>query len=80
MVYFVYIIYSEKVKKKYIGQTENLDLRLNQHNSNYFQSYTNYKGSWILIHSEEFKTRAEALKREKYLKTGAGRDWIKKIA
>jgi putative endonuclease len=76
-MFFVYIIYSEKVCKKYIGQTEDLVLRLDQHNSNYFQSYTNNKGPWKLIHLETYSTRSEAVLREKYLKSGAGRDWIK---
>ena len=76
-MFFVYIIYSKKVSKKYIGQTEDLSLRLEQHNSDYFQSYTNNKGPWELIHSECYATRSEALLREKYLKSGSGRDWIK---
>ena len=76
-MFFVYIIYSSKAKKKYIGQTEALLLRLDQHNSNFYQSFTNNKGPWELIHSEAFSTRSAALSREKYLKTGAGRDWIK---
>ena len=77
-MFFVYIIYSKKVCKKYIGQTEDLMLRLDQHNSNFYQSFTNNKGPWEMIHSEGFSTRSEALAREKYLKTGAGRDWIKR--
>ena len=76
-MFFIYIIYSKRVCKKYIGQTEDLALRLEQHNSNYFQSYTNNKGPWELIHSEFYLTRSEAILREKYLKSGVGRDWIK---
>ena len=76
-MFFVNIIYSKKACRKYIGQTEDLVLRLEQHNSDYFQSYTKGKGPWELIHSENYLTRSEALAREKYLKTGAGRDWIK---
>ena len=75
-MFFVYIIYSKKVYKKYIGQTEYLIHRLEQHNSNYFQSYTNNKDPWELIHSECYSTRSDAVLREKYLKSGAGRDWI----
>jgi putative endonuclease len=76
-MFFVYIIYSHKVHKKYIGQTEDLTLRVEQHNSNYFQSYTNNKGPWELIHSESYATRSEAVLRERYLKSGVGREWIK---
>jgi putative endonuclease len=76
-MFFVYIIYSTKAAKKYIGQTSNLTLRMEQHNTNHYLSYTNNKGPWSLIHSEEFQTRSEALAREKMLKSGVGRDWIK---
>ncbi|ABG57502.1 GIY-YIG nuclease family protein [Cytophaga hutchinsonii] len=76
-MFFIYIIFSAKVCRKYIGQTEDLALRLEQHNSNFYKSYTNNKGPWVLIHFECYETRSEALRREKYLKSGAGRDWIK---
>jgi putative endonuclease len=77
-MFFVYIIFSEKAGKKYIGQTVDLELRLDQHNSNFYVSYTNNKGPWILVHSESYLSRGEAIIREKYLKSGAGRDWIKR--
>jgi predicted GIY-YIG superfamily endonuclease len=35
------------------------------------------KGSWHLIYSEELATRSEAMQREKFLKSGQGREWIK---
>ena len=35
------------------------------------------KGPWRLIYSEEQSTRGEAMEREKFLKSGQGRDWIK---
>jgi putative endonuclease len=76
-MFYVYIIYSKSFGKKYIGQTGNIETRLNQHNTNYFKSYTNNRGPWQLIYSKEFATRQEALKHEKYLKTGVGRDWKK---
>ena len=72
-MFIVYIIFSERVGRKYIGQTEDLALRLDQHNSNYFKSYTNNKDPWQLVHSEKFQTRSEALSREKYFKSGTGR-------
>jgi putative endonuclease len=35
------------------------------------------KGSWQLIYSEEFSTRSQAMKKEKFLKSGQGREWIR---
>jgi predicted GIY-YIG superfamily endonuclease len=41
-------------------------------------SYTKINnGPWQLVYSEEFETRKVALAREKYLKSHAGRDWIR---
>ena len=76
-MFYVYIIYSENVKQKYIGQTENLDRRMSEHNNGTLGRFTKNKGPWKLIHHEVFQTRSEAMAREKYLKSGVGRDWLK---
>jgi len=66
--------------KYYVGQTENVDRRLNQHNNHTFKTYTSrFPGEWKLIHQESVATRSEALKREKGLKSGNGREFIKTI-
>ena len=55
------------VKKTYVGYTNNLDLRLNKHNSNKgAKSTKGYK--WILIYSKKFKTKNEAMSFEHNLK------------
>jgi len=75
MAYFVYIIKNLK-NNIYIGQTNNLDDRIKRHNNN-TEKYTKNKGPFGLIYSEKFATRAEAMKREKMLKFGKGREWIR---
>jgi len=66
--------------KYYVGQTEDVDRRLNQHNNHTFKTYTSrFPGEWKLIHQESVTTRSEALKREKGLKSGNGREFIKTI-
>jgi putative endonuclease len=77
MKYFVYVIYSLNAQRKYIGHTENIEMRLIQHNNGLLGIYTKNKGPWELIYSEELESRSEAMIREKYLKTGVGRDFIK---
>ena len=62
----------------YTGATSNLEVRLSQHNSDQSRSTKN-RGPWTLIHNEEFSTLAEALRRERFLKTGRGRDELKKL-
>ena len=62
----------------YKGSTDNLEKRINQHNSNNgFASFTAHKGPWKLVYFEEFNTRKEAEKREKYFKSGGGRRFLK---
>ena len=65
-------------KKIYIGQTNNLELRVAKHNDQKVKS-TKDRGIWKLIYKETFKTRSEAMKNEKYLKSGPGRDYLKKL-
>ncbi len=77
-MYFVYVLYSEKAHCKYTGYTQDLTRRLNEHNQEILGKFTKGKGPWILIYHEEFATRKEALLREKELKTGKGRDFIKR--
>ena len=76
-MFYVYVIYSDLVNRKYIGQTDDLDRRLGEHNNGLLGIYTKNKGPWRLVYFETFQTRSEAMKREKELKTGKGRDFLK---
>ena len=75
-MYCVYVIYSESVNKYYIGQTSNLTRRIEEHNTRN-DRYTSNKGPWKLMYFEEFESRSEAMKREKFFKTGKGREYWK---
>ncbi len=75
--HFVYIIYSKKIDKLYIGTTSNLEHRLKQHNSNQ-SNYTKNKGEWVLLYYETFQSKTEALKREKQIKAWKSRKYILK--
>ena len=56
--------------------TSNLEKRLKTHNSNSVKSTKPYS-PWEYVHTEDFEFRMEARKREKYLKSAAGRRWRK---
>ncbi len=73
-MYFIYILYSKKFDRYYVGMSFNVEDRLKQHNSERVKS-TKAFVPWTIIHTEEYKTRIEARKREKYLKSAAGRRW-----
>lgn len=77
-MYYVYAVYNKNAGKYYICQTEDLNRRLIQHNDHTFKSYTSrFPGDWELIYKESVTNRSEALKREKGLKSGNGRAFIK---
>jgi putative endonuclease len=75
---FTYILKSLKTGRYYTGVTSDLEVRLSQHNSGQTKSTKN-RGPWAIVHTEDFSTLGEALKRERYLKSGRGRDELKKI-
>lgn len=58
--------------------TQNLGNRLNRHNKGYERTTRPYR-PFVLIHQEAFTTRVEARKREKYLKSGIGKEFLKSI-
>jgi putative endonuclease len=74
-MYYTYILKNITKTKRYKGHTENLQVRLLQHNQGKTKST---KGDqWFVEYYEEFELRSEAIKREKYFKSAAGRRWIK---
>ena len=75
---FVYILLSKKLRKTYTGSTPDLDRRLKEHNSGK-NTFTRRHAPWELFYKEEYPTLVEARKREKYLKSCAGRNFIKKL-
>jgi len=77
-MFYVYVIRSESSGKLYTGQTDNLARRIDAHNKG-LSRYTNKRGPWKLVYSEELNTRTDALKREKFLKSGKGREFLRTI-
>jgi putative endonuclease len=78
-VYIVYALYNKEVDKVYIGQTKNIEERLDLHRNKVFDhSYTSrFVGDWKLVYQESCLTRSDALKREKQLKSYQGRQFVK---
>lgn len=67
-MFHVYIL-ENKSSQFYIGSTQNIKKRLSDHNDSTQKGWTKQKGPWKILYTEEFKTRTEALKREKFLKS-----------
>jgi len=76
VMYYVYVIKSEKDKRIYTGYTSDLKRRISEHNSGKVESTKNRK-PLVLIYYEGCLSQKDALKREKYLKTAYGKRYIK---
>jgi len=76
MEYVVYILFSAKFNKKYIGITSDLINRFHSHNQYSKKGYTIRYRPWKVVHVEFYSSKSEALQRERYLKSGIGRQWI----
>ena len=74
-MYYAYVLKSELHGTRYVGSTDNVSRRLGEHNAGRCR-YTSGRRPWKLISQEDFKTRAEAMKREVFLKSGQGRKWL----
>jgi len=76
MTYFVYILQSKKDKKFYIGYTANLKKRIQEHKNGEVQS-TKGRRPLNLIFYEAYLNQHDALRREDYFKTTAGKRALK---
>jgi len=74
--YCAYVLKSDIDGRLYKGHTEDLKKRLIEHNRGKTKSTKGYI-PWELVYFETFKTREESILREKYFKTGSGREFLK---
>jgi putative endonuclease len=77
-MFTVYAIYSKAIDNIYVGQTSDLAARLKSHKE-YNKGFTARADDWQLIYFEEFENRSLALKREKQLKSGNGRVFLRSL-
>jgi len=71
-------LYSSKYDRLYIGFSSDYKTRFKWHNELAKKGYTVRFRPWKIIYTESFETKSEAMKREKQLKSGQGRAWIRK--
>ena len=75
---YVYIIYSAKVNKYYVGACTNLERRLYEHNIGH-STFTSTGIPWELKYTEKFNSLQEAKKREKEIKNKKSRIYIENL-
>ena len=76
-MFFVYVLRSTVNGHFYVGMTENVESRITRHNRGDNKS-TKAHRPWDMFFMESHSTRNEARKREVYLKSGTGKEFIKK--
>ncbi|WP_194976314.1 GIY-YIG nuclease family protein [Aquiflexum lacus] len=76
MYYYVYVLISEKDNLFYTGYTKDLRGRLSEHNSGNVIS-TRFRRPLKLIYFEGCLSQQDATRREKYLKSGNGKIYLK---
>jgi putative endonuclease len=71
----LYILKSTHNNKRYIGITNNIDRRIQDHKAKHSKG-SQILGELTLIHTEAYKDYSSARIREKFLKSGKGREWM----
>ena len=77
-MFYVYVLKSLVDGNLYIGQTSDFRRRVTLHNEGRIQS-TKRRCPLELVHLEEYETRGEAIKRERFLKSMKGRDFKRRL-
>ena len=78
MAYAVYILYSRKDRKLYVGCSSDIEKRLKRHQGGQVAATANRR-PLELVHSEQFESKADAFNRERFLKSLWGAREKKKI-
>jgi len=75
-MFYVYVLHSASDPGLYMGYSSDLRRRLAEHKRRAALA-TSYRGPWKLIYYEAYLEQADALGREQYLKSGAGRRFLR---
>ena len=79
-MHYLYIIYSPKVNKFYVGETDNIALRLLKHNNHSYEgSFTKIAEDWEVVLSFECSSKSQSLSLEKFIKRMKSKRFIQKI-
>ena len=74
----LYILYSEKLDKYYVGACIDLDRRFYEHNIGH-SKFTKLGVPWVIVYTEYFSSLTEAKKRESYVKKMKSRKYIEEL-
>jgi putative endonuclease len=77
-MYKIYALKSLSHNYIYVGLTSNLERRINQHNQHHEKTTRAY-APFKLLYQEQCDNRVKARIREKYLKSGTGKEFLKSL-
>jgi len=76
MEFYVYILYSQKIDRYYVGYTgDMLQERIRKHNTNH-KGYTGIANDWELLYVESFSSKSDAMRRESQVKKRKSRKYL----
>lgn len=75
-MYYVYLLFSEKDQRFYTGYTNNLERRMAEHSNGMVRS-TKLRRPLTLVYYEACLHQQDATRREKYLKSGNGKIYLR---
>lgn len=79
-MYYVYILFSSKLNRYYIGTTDNPTRRVEEHNARYYENSFTTKGiPWVLVMSYPCQSSEKAYKLEIFIKRMKSRKFIENI-
>jgi putative endonuclease len=79
-MHYVYILYSPSIDKYYVGETEDIELRIKQHTTNFYKnSFTSKSSDWILKIAIEVNSKSVAIQIEKHIKRKGNREFKEKV-
>ncbi|WP_081489500.1 GIY-YIG nuclease family protein [Melioribacter roseus] len=78
-MFYVYVLRSLKDNKRYVGLTSDISRRFREHQNGLVKS-TRHRRPFELIYYESYENKSEAMKREKFFKTGKGREFLNSLS
>ena len=77
-MHYVYILFSEKLNRYYIGSSADIEERVLRHNAGATKS-TKSGRPWKIVYTEKYDSKNKAIKREYYLKRMKSRSFIENL-
>ena len=77
-MYSVYILFSQKLNRYYVGYTNSVERRLTEHNRKKGK-YTDAGIPWKLVYLEKYELKIEAMEREVFIKSKKSRKYIESL-